>query len=132
MRHRGLTERVRSVGYQEDVSPWMRQARLFVLPSLWNEGCPTAILEAKAHAVPVVAYALDGIPEIVRDGTDGILVEVGNGVDMTRAVLDLLGDVRRAEHMGAQGSAGVSTAFSLQACAREHLQAFVTAPESRA
>jgi glycosyltransferase involved in cell wall biosynthesis len=59
IRHRGLADRVTCVGYQDVVSPWMRQARLFVLPSLWNEGCPTAILEAKAHAVPVVAYAVD-------------------------------------------------------------------------
>lgn len=129
IRTRGLADRVRCVGYQDDVSPWMRQARLFVLPSLWNEGCPTAILEAKAHAVPIVAYAVDGIPEIVHDGRDGVLVEARHPAALTRAILGLLGDTGRAERMGAEGRASVGAAFSLEACARGHREALSGRPD---
>jgi glycosyltransferase involved in cell wall biosynthesis len=124
IRDRGLARVVSVVGYQDDVSAWLRQARLFVLPSLWNEGSPTAILEAKAHAVPVVAYAVDGIPEVARDGLDSLLVAVGDRDVLAKTILGLLRDEAVAERLGAQGRASVAAEFSVEACTRGHRDAF--------
>jgi glycosyltransferase involved in cell wall biosynthesis len=71
----GLGERVRFVGKvaHDDVALWMAAGDVFVLPSL-SEGLPTVVCEAMACARPVVATAVDGTPEIVRDGETGFLV----------------------------------------------------------
>lgn len=70
----GVPERVTLLGRQpsEVVAAWMRAADVFCLPS-YSEGCPNAIVEALACGRPVVATAVGGIPELVRNGC-GLLV----------------------------------------------------------
>jgi glycosyltransferase involved in cell wall biosynthesis len=55
----------------------LRQASLFVLPS-YNEGLPIALLEALASGLPVVSTFVGGIPEVVKDGYNGFLIEAGD------------------------------------------------------
>ena len=57
----------------DEVGWWMAAGDLFVLPSL-SEGLPTVVCEAMNCGRPVVATAVDGTPEIVRDGETGLLV----------------------------------------------------------
>src|SRR5581483_2705887 len=83
-------------GYQEDVGPFFAAFDVFVLPS-GNEGTPVTAIEALASGCPVVATRVGGVPDVVRDGEDGYLVDVG-------AVEDLA-DLRR--RMGESGRARV-------------------------
>ncbi|WP_374593246.1 glycosyltransferase [Aquabacterium sp.] len=71
----GLSERVRFVGAvaQAEVSRWMAAADLLCLPSR-NEGTPNVVVEALASGLPVVASRVGGIPELVVDGKNGLLV----------------------------------------------------------
>ena len=71
----GIADRVRFVGKigHDEVGWWMAAGDLFVLPSL-SEGLPTVVCEAMNCGRPVVATAVDGTPEIVRDGETGLLV----------------------------------------------------------
>ena len=59
---------------------------VLVVPSIWEENNPLAILEAFAAGVPVVASRIGGIPEIVSHGTNGLLFEPGNVDDLARAL----------------------------------------------
>ena len=59
---------------------------VLVVPSIWEENNPLAILEAFAAGVPVVASRIGGIPEIVSHGTSGLLFEPGNVDDLARAL----------------------------------------------
>ena len=120
----GLSGHVSCEGFQADVSPWFRRARVFVLPSLWNEGCPTAILEAMSFAVPCVAFAMDGIPELVEDGDHGILLQRGDYSGMTTAVIQMLTDDCKAEKLGKNGRGRVHSHFRLENTAALHLEAF--------
>ena len=72
------------------------------------------IAEAMAHAKPVVATRVGGIPELIRDGVSGYLVDRGDTQAMSRRVLELLddGDLRR--RMGEAGRETVSEKFDLQ------------------
>jgi glycosyltransferase involved in cell wall biosynthesis len=120
----GLTGHVRCEGFQADVSTWFRRARVFVLPSLWNEGCPTAILEAMSFAVPCVAFAMDGIPELVEDGDHGILLHRGDYSGMAFAIISMLTDASRASKLGMQGRDRVHSHFSLMKTEALHSAVF--------
>lgn len=121
---RDLEGQITLTGYQSEVAPWLNRARLMVLPSKWGEGCPTSVLEAFAHNLPVVAYRIDGIPELVSDGVDGFLVSPGDSAGLEGAILKLLEVNQLAAEMGAKGRAKVEERFTLSHCAREHAKAF--------
>lgn len=121
----GLSGHVRCEGFQADVSPWFMRARLFVLPSLWGEGCPTSILEAFGYGLPVLAYAIDGIPELVNDQKDGMLIAAGDKDSLSSAITGLLVDVGMAQRMGTAGRKKVEQHFTVAQCAVEHSRIFV-------
>jgi len=66
----GLKERVIFTGWRKDIPELLAMSDIFVLTSLW-EGLPRSIVEAMVSAKPVVAYAVDGVKEIVNDGVTG-------------------------------------------------------------
>ncbi|WP_175404483.1 glycosyltransferase family 4 protein [Endozoicomonas atrinae] len=115
----GLQDSVCYQGFQSDVTPWLKRARLFVLPSLWGEGCPTSILEAFSFGVPVIAHAIDGVPELVEDGRDGYLLSVGDEALIDR-IVELLINPELAEKMGQLGRAKVAERFVLASCVNRH------------
>jgi glycosyltransferase involved in cell wall biosynthesis len=71
-----------------------------VMPSL-SEGLPMVLLEAMAVGRPVIASAVGGIPEILRDGETGILVSPGNVDELAQRIIGLLGNPGLARKMGA-------------------------------
>jgi glycosyltransferase involved in cell wall biosynthesis len=120
----GLSGHVRCAGFQADVSSWFRRARVFVLPSLCDEGCPTAILEAMLYAIPCVAFAMDGIPELVENGHQGVLLQRGDYSGMAAAIIQVLSDDCKATQMGECGQERVQSLFSLGNTATLHAAAF--------
>lgn len=99
----GVADRVRFVGKvpHDDVGWWMAAGDLFVLPSL-SEGLPTVVCEAMNCGRPVVATAVDGTPEIVRDGVTGLLVPPRQPAALADALAAVLDDPDRAARMGAE------------------------------
>jgi len=116
----GLSHAVRCEGFQADVSAYFQRARVFVLPSLWNEGCPTALLESFAWRCPVVAYGIDGIPELVNNAEDGFIVPARDAHGLASRIVDLLKDVNCAEMYGLSGRDKVTKKFSLATSAKLH------------
>ena len=77
-----------------------RSAALVVVPPIWPEPCPTVVLEALAFGRPVVASRIGGIPDLVIDGSTGLLVPPGDPAALAAAVGRLLGDRAGLEVMG--------------------------------
>ena len=120
----GLSRAVRCEGFRADVSHYLRQARVFVLPSLSGEGCPTSLLESFAWGCAVVAYKIDGIPELVDDGEDGFLVAPGDLNNMAVQIIRLLKDADLADRLGKTGRKKVIGKFSIASCAGAHQDTF--------
>jgi len=97
-----LTDRVRLLGYQPDLAGLMKAVDLFVLPS-YREGTPRVISEAMAAGLPVVATCVDGIPEQVEHGVNGLLVEPRQARPLVEAILDLARDEGLRRRMGEAG-----------------------------
>jgi glycosyltransferase involved in cell wall biosynthesis len=87
----GRQDRVRLLGYRADTVDLYQAMDVFALSSL-REGLPNVLLEAMALEVPVVATRVAGVPRLVADGVNGLLVEPGASEPLTRALARLLGD----------------------------------------
>ena len=82
----GLNDCVEWTGFTRDVDAELARMDLFVLPSLFGEGLPMVVLEAMAAGVPVVATRVEGTPEAIRDGCDGLIAEPDDPQDLAAAI----------------------------------------------
>jgi len=87
------------LGYQEDVGPLYTAFDALVLPSA-NEGTPVSVIEALASRTPVVATRVGGVPDVVRDGVDGFLVDAGDTAALAERLTRLASDRSLRERMG--------------------------------
>lgn len=86
----GLADRVRFVGFVQNVEHWTQAADAFVLSSRW-EGLPTALIEACAAALPAVATDVPGVREVLGpNAEDARLAQPGNAADLARAMSTLM------------------------------------------
>ncbi len=79
-----LADAIDWTGFTRDVSTQLGKLDLLVLPSLFGEGLPMVVLEAMAAGVPVVATRVEGVPEAIRDGVDGLIVRAGRSAGAGR------------------------------------------------
>ena len=77
----------------------LSQANAYILPS-YNEGLPISILEAMSYKLPIVSTRVGGIPEIVKDGYNGFLIDPGDKNAMKEAIDKLLVDEKLQKKMG--------------------------------
>lgn len=95
----GDDKRLRVLGWRRDVADLLAAADVLVLTSRF-EGLPMAVLRGMAAGLPVIATAVDGTPEAVRDGHEGILVPVGDVDAVAEACLTLGRDPGLRARMG--------------------------------
>ena len=86
-------------------------ADFYVLPS-HNEGLPMSLLEAMSFGLPVIATRVGGIPELVRDGVDGLLVAPGDVEALAMAMIRLARDADLRQQMGRAARERVASNYS--------------------
>ena len=121
VRQQSLTTQVRFAGVLSpaEIAALMRQVRGFVQHSLVapdgdSEGSPVAVMEAQLSGLPVVATRHAGIPEVVMDGSTGILVEEGDVQAMANAMAQLVRNPQLAARLGAAGQERMSLNFTVE------------------
>ncbi len=114
-------ERVRFLGFREDVDRLLSGIDVLAVPSLY-EGLSLAVCEAMAAGVPVVASRVGGNPEIITDGEDGMLVGVGDHAALARAIGALLGDADRRAAMAARARETATMLFSMDRMIAAYVQ----------
>jgi glycosyltransferase involved in cell wall biosynthesis len=107
----GVQKHVHLLGYRDDIESVMARSDIVLLPS-HTEGLPRSLMEAMALARPVIATRVGGIPELVRDGIDGSLIDPGDVEALARAVRALSDPLTR-QRMGQAGQRRVRERFSL-------------------
>lgn len=95
----GLARVVSFLGVRRDLDVIFGAIDILVLPSLW-EGVPLVLLAGMAAGLPVVATAVGGVPEVVRDGVNGLLVPAGDASALARALGQLVKDRRLRAMLG--------------------------------
>ena len=91
-----------------------------------SDNLPTVIMEAMACGVPVVSTRIAGVPEMIRDGEDGLLVEPRSPEQLAGALAKLLADAPLRERLGAAGKNAAREKFSLEKTVRELKHLLVT------
>jgi len=119
-----LSGAIKFEGFQKNVSKYFERARVFALPSLWGEGCPTSIIESYTWGVPVVAYKIDGISELIENEVDGFLVKLMDHENFAYNIISLLNDVNLSLDYGQKGKKKVKENFLLEKCSEEHVKCF--------
>jgi glycosyltransferase involved in cell wall biosynthesis len=114
-RELGVADAVRFLGYVSPIQEAIENSAIVVVPSM-GEGFGMVALEAMERARPVIAAAIGGLGELVRNGETGLLVEAGEAAPLAEAIVELAGDLGRAERMGEAGRDRALAEFLEERC----------------
>lgn len=89
IRELGLEEKIRCPGFEKNLLGCLRGADILINPSL-SEGLPNIVLEGMALGVPVIATAVGGVPELIENQVNGVLVAPGDHLALADAILTLV------------------------------------------
>jgi glycosyltransferase involved in cell wall biosynthesis len=123
----GVSARVRFLGFRTDVPALLNAADIFVMPSL-SEGLPLALLEAMSVGVPVVATAVGGVPELIRDGATGWLVPERDVDALARALLGVIQSPGARERVIGHARQLCRAQYDLQATVRCYAELYRSRP----
>jgi L-malate glycosyltransferase len=126
VRELALESAIIFVGFVEEVDSLYQALDLFVFPSL-AEPLGSSLLAAMAHGLPVVAVASGGVPEIIDNGRDGILVSAPDAAELARAICALLRDRRATHQLGKAAREKLAHCFTINQLAENTLHEYETA-----
>lgn len=117
----GVTDKVEFLGLQPNVYPYLNKADVFCLPSEY-EGVPMTLIEAMGTGLPIVASNVGGIPDMLVNGENALLVEP-NDVAVEKAIEKLYSDVEFRIRLG-NAAALRSEEFSAKAMASGYIKIY--------
>ena len=109
----GRSDRIHLLGQVADVKCFFQALDIFVLSSV-REGLPNVLLEAMSLSVPVVATRVAGVPALVREGENGVLVAPGDMVELVAGIGRIAADADVRRRLALAGREAVERSYSFQ------------------
>ena len=106
-------DHVHCVGFRRDATQLIGACDLTVMPSIEREGLPKAVLEAMAQGVAPIVTRVGGLPELVEDGTSGLLVPPRNAPALCEAITSLATDTHLRKRLGDAAKARIEGPFNI-------------------
>ncbi|MCC6457175.1 MAG: glycosyltransferase family 4 protein [Caldilineaceae bacterium] len=122
-RQKKVIDQVRFLGHRDDIPELLAAADLFVFPSLY-EGLGTALIEAMALGLPIVASKIPAIAEVVEEGKNALLVQPASPVELANAIDTLLTDSNRAARFSQQSRDIFENRFTLERSASRMVELY--------
>ncbi len=122
---KGLTRNVRFLGWvdREAIVERYRQADLFVTATTW-EGMPNTVLEGMACGLPVVATRASGLDQLVHEGVNGHLVDIGDSTAMADRLADLIDNPYERLRMGKESRKIAEQQFAWEYITEQYVQIY--------
>jgi len=111
---RKFPERIHAIGFQESASTIVSQTDCFVLPSIEREGLPKALLEAMSVGVAPIATRVGGMPEVVEDGVNGLVVAPADSAALVAAIVKMASDGGARAKYAAAAFETIRTKFTVE------------------
>lgn len=108
------------LGHRKDIGNLLSQSDVLVIPSQSQESFGYTAVEAMSYGLPVVTTNIGGLPEVVKNGFTGIVVESDDVCGFADAVFDVLTNESRRQNMGSAGRAEAFSRFSATRMAQEY------------
>lgn len=114
---------------QERIIEFMHSGDVYVLPCVWAtdndvDGLPQMLMEAMACGLPAISTRLVGIPDLIRDGETGLLVEANDATGLADAISRLMHDRELAQRLARNGRQWVDEKFNLKDCLNPLIERF--------
>jgi len=119
----GVADRVIFAGFRDDLARILPCLDMVVHPATL-EGLGVSLLQAAAAGIPIIASRVGGIPEVVKDGYSGILIDPEDTVEFVNSVTRLLSEPELARLFGERGRRVVIEGFSIDAMVRGYLHIY--------
>ncbi|MEK6791916.1 MAG: glycosyltransferase family 4 protein [Deltaproteobacteria bacterium] len=110
---KGIEDRVTFTGFQSDVESWLCCMDAFVLPSL-TEGTPMALLEAMASGLPCVASAVGGVPQVIENWKNGVLVPPGKPEEIAGALMKIYKDTSLRKSLSVEAVSTINAKYNIK------------------
>jgi len=130
-RQLGIDDSVRWVGFVKELANLHAAADVFALPSVRDEGCSNALLEAMSHGLPSVVSDCGGLPETVVHGATGLVTPRGDEGALTEALVHLLSDAELRRRMGDAARTRASEVYSVERVTQQLEQVLRAARDER-
>lgn len=125
VRQNGISDSVTFTGYVEDVHRYLQASDMFVFPTE-NEAFGLSLVEAMSCGLPAIAARVGGIPEIVSDGKNAILVPAADTESLVREINNLMKGLPEAGPMSANARRTVCERYSIQSVAARYYELFTS------
>ena len=119
-----IEDRVHFLGWRDDVARLLRCADVLVVPSKWPEPFGMVCIEGMASGCAVVASTAGALPEIIDNGTTGLLVRPGDVDELASAIRELLVDGGATADMRVAGRQRVEASFTIERVAARTLEVY--------
>ncbi len=114
----GLNDRITFTGYQQNVHDYLHYFTIFVIPSL-HEAHPLVLMEGMGHGKPIIATTVGGIPEVINDRENGLLVPPAQPEELAAALERLLKDAELPVVLGKKARESYEKEFTVERMLQE-------------